>query len=126
MTQNYPTLNMGRLTNPYFKSFYLFIFLLVTALSYGQTVTIGTGTSTQRYPLGSLWGYERSASNYTVAEVTNTGNITKLAWYSNTTNTSSRPIRIYLKTTTATTFTDSTWASQIAGATLVYDGSSTI
>src|SRR5690606_39221433 len=51
---------------------------------------------------------------------------TKLAWYSNTTNTSSRPIRIYLKTTTATTFTDSTWASQIAGATLVYDSSSTI
>ena len=93
---------------------------------FGQTVTIGTGTSTQRYPLGSLWGFERSASNYTVAEVTNTGSITKLAWNSTTTNTASRPIRVYLKTTTATTFTASNWASQIAGATLVYDANTTI
>lgn len=29
---------------------------------WGQTVTIGTGTSTQRYPLGNYYGYERSAS----------------------------------------------------------------
>src|SRR5690606_40912086 len=40
MTQNYPTLNMGRLTNPYFKSFYLFVFLLVSAFSFGQTTHI--------------------------------------------------------------------------------------
>jgi len=34
-----------------------------------QSITIGTGTSTQRYPLGHLYGYERSAALYTATEM---------------------------------------------------------
>jgi len=37
--------------------------------SQAQTVTIGTGTSTQRYPLSVYYGYQRDASLYTAAEI---------------------------------------------------------
>lgn len=91
---------------------------------WGQTVTIGTGTSTQRYPLGNYYGYERSASLYTSAELTavNGNLINKLAWYiAATTNTYSTPTKIYLKNIGAGTMAASTWANMISGATLVYD-----
>ncbi|MDY0083364.1 MAG: hypothetical protein RBR74_09300 [Ignavibacteriaceae bacterium] len=58
-------------------------------------VTIGSGTSTQRYPLGAYWGYERSASLYTAAEISTSGSITNLAWYPTETSSISRPIKIF-------------------------------
>lgn len=122
--------NTSRLSNSSKKSLikniaFCFLFL-ATTFSFAQTVTIGAGTSTQRFPLGSVWGFERSASIYTPVETSATGDIFKLAWYSTTANTASRPIKIYLKTTADGTFTASTWASQVAGATLVYDSSKSI
>lgn len=86
-------------------------------------VTIGSGTSTQRYPLGAYYGYERSASLYTAAEIGIGGNITNLAWYPTVTSAYSRPIKIYLKTTSSSSLSAVTWATMISGATLVYNGS---
>ncbi len=85
-------------------------------------VTIGTGTSTQGYPINCYYGYERSASIYTAAELGKVGSISKLAWYPTLTTTYNIPIKIYVKHTTATTLTATTWASSISGATLVYSG----
>lgn len=107
-------------------SFTLLLIMVMGISSFAQTITIGAGTSHSRFPLGSVWGFERSASIYTAAEVSLTGNVTRISWYSNTANAKSRPIKIYLKNTTDATFTASTWASQTIGATLVYDSSKTI
>ena len=106
-------------------AFVLLSFVFFAGAAWAQTIiTIGTGTLTQRYPLGNLWGYERSASIYTAAEVTIPGVITKVSWYATATSTIPRPIKIYLKETTASTHTADTWANMITGATLVYDNSS--
>lgn len=88
-------------------------------------ITIGTGTSTQRQPFSPYYGYERSASIYTSAEIGTTGTITTLGWYVGTGQATSVPTKIYLKTTTGTSFTAGTWASMISGATLVYNASKT-
>jgi len=95
-----------------------------TTLTDGGTtdVTIGTGTSVQGFPLNCYYGYERSASIYTLAEIGSAGSISKLAWYSTVTTSYSVPVKIYIKQTTATTITSSTWATLTSGATLVYSG----
>ncbi|HBG70374.1 MAG: hypothetical protein A2W93_15700 [Bacteroidetes bacterium GWF2_43_63] len=103
-----------------------FIFIVAILLLSGNTafsqVTIGTGTSEGQYPFTANWKYVRSASLYTAAEIGSYGSIQSLAWYVSTSWTGSVPIKIYLKTTTATSITSSTWATMISGATLVYDG----
>lgn len=104
--------------------FLLTIFLL--GISYSQTtITIGTGTSTQRYPLGNWYGYERSAALYTASEITTAGTITKLAWYATLSRSTIIPIKIYLKHTLSSSLTAQTWASMISDATLVFDGNNT-
>ncbi|OFX89908.1 MAG: hypothetical protein A2W99_08935 [Bacteroidetes bacterium GWF2_33_16] len=85
-------------------------------------VTVGTGTSTQGYPINCYYGYERSASIYTAAEIGKVGSISKLAWYPTLTTTNNVPIKIYVKHTTAIALGSSTWANSISGATLVYSG----
>ncbi len=87
-----------------------------------NTVQIGTGTSTQTYPFYMNWGYTRSASIYQSSEINANGQILSLEWYVSTAAATNCPIKIYLKTTTSSTFASgSTWASLISGATLVYD-----
>ncbi|HON19090.1 MAG TPA: M6 family metalloprotease domain-containing protein [Salinivirgaceae bacterium] len=86
------------------------------------TVSIGTGTSKQGFPLNCYYGYERSAALYTAAEIGKVGSITKLGWYPTVTQSYNVPVKIYLKQTTATTISSSTWATMISGATLVYSG----
>ncbi len=93
-----------------------------TGGSTGSDVTVGTGTAVQGYPLNCYYGYERSASIYTVAEIGKTGSITKLAYYPTVTTTANVPVKIYVKMTTASTITSSTWATLTSGATLVYSG----
>jgi M6 family metalloprotease-like protein len=95
-----------------------------TTLSNQTTVdvTIGTGTSTQGYPLNCYYGFERSASLYTAAELGKVGSISKVGWYPTVTSSTSIPVKIYIKQTTATTITATTWATMISGATLVYNG----
>ena len=105
--------------NNFHRCFLLILLFLFIVPSYAQ-VTIGTSTTTQIYPLGNVLGFERSAALYLGSEV-GSGSITKLAWYSNNT-VSDRPIVIYLKSTSATTLSASTWTSQTSNATLVYSG----
>lgn len=107
-----------------FKTILFSILTLATIESVGQ-ITIGTGTSTQRQPFSPYYGYERSASIYTSAEIGTTGTITTLGWYVGTGQATTIPTKIYLKTTTGTSFTAGTWASLTSGATLVYNASKT-
>lgn len=88
-----------------------------------STVTIGTGTTTQRQPFGMYWGYERDAALYLSSEIGTTGTVQSLAWYVGTGQTTAAPVTIRMATTTATTLTASTWATMITGATTVYNAS---
>lgn len=101
----------------------LCLFMAVSFALQAQTrVTVGTGTGTDRYPFGAYYGYERSASLYLSSELGQTGDITQLSWYVGSYNSSREiPTKIYLKTTTATALTATTWSNMISGATLVYD-----
>lgn len=84
--------------------------------------TIGTGTTTQRQPMGILYGYERDASLYTQEQIGLVGAITGVQWYCATTATATVPYKIYMKTTTETAFTAQPWATMIADATLLAEG----
>ena len=88
----------------------------------GGTVIVGTGTSTQGYPINCYYGYERSASIYTAAEIGIVGSLTMVEWYPTLATTYNVPVKIYIKQTTASTITAATWANSISGATLVYSG----
>jgi len=106
----------------------LMIVLIVSvAVIFADTVAIGTGTSTQRYPLGAYFGYERSASLYTAAELGSVNQrISSVAWYATATRTTAVPFKIYLKETTDGDFIADTWANVISGATLVYNANATV
>ncbi|SHE48226.1 GEVED domain-containing protein [Chryseobacterium sp. OV279] len=94
--------------------------------SQAQTVTIGTGTSTQRYPLAPYYGHQRDASLYTAAEINLPagGSVLSVAWNATVATTIATPVKIYLKTVpvATTTITAQNWVTATAGATLVYDG----
>ncbi|MCB5251655.1 MAG: choice-of-anchor J domain-containing protein, partial [Candidatus Cloacimonetes bacterium] len=91
-----------------------------------QIVDIGTGTATQRFPLGSYFGYERSAALYTAAELgAQNSRIFAISWYSSIATTAAVPTKIYLKTIGASTLTTDTWDNMIAGAVLLYDQTQT-
>ncbi|MGG5601262.1 fibronectin type III domain-containing protein, partial [Myroides sp. C8-3] len=99
----------------------LFFFLLSIFYTYGQEVTIGTGTRSDRNPMGALYGFERSAALYTAAEINQVGFINKLAWDIGSVK-QERPIKIYLKEVDNATLVANNWNSFIADATLVYEG----
>src|SRR5690606_31952454 len=108
----------------FLKTIPLVLFFLLPLLAQSQEVSIGTGTSTQVYPLGNYYGFERSSSIYLSTEINQIGTINAVDWYANTAGLGSRPIKIYLKEVTATEHPSSmgSWATEISGATLVYDG----
>jgi len=86
-------------------------------------VQIGTGTSTQAYPFGEDNGFTRSASIYSSSEINSSGIVNGLQWYVASVSSASCPVKIYLKSIPSSTFsTTDTWANLIAGATLVYNG----
>ena len=102
----------------------LFFFLLSVYFSYGQEITIGTGSIAQEYPLSNYYGYQRSAALYTAAEINQTGFINKLAWDIGKLG-DSRPVKIYLKVVDTAALTAADWATLTTGATLVYNGNFT-
>ncbi len=89
-------------------------------------VVIGDGTVTSRFPLGSYYGYERSASLYTATEL-GAGNkrINTLGWYTTMASNDAVPTKIYLKSYAGSTVTADTWENLITGATPVYDATIT-
>ncbi|MDD4310454.1 MAG: hypothetical protein PHO32_08745, partial [Candidatus Cloacimonetes bacterium] len=88
-----------------------------------QSVSIGTGTSTNRSPFGTSFGFERDATLYLASEIgTVSQPIRSLAWYATRNVSTSTPVKVYLKATTATALPAVNWASTISGATLVFNG----
>ncbi|MDZ4121862.1 MAG: hypothetical protein U1C33_05540, partial [Candidatus Cloacimonadaceae bacterium] len=87
-----------------------------------QSVSIGTGTGTNRSPFGTAYGFERDATLYLASEIGNIGQpIHSLAWYATRSVSTDTPIKVYLKATSATALPSVNWANTISGATLVYD-----
>ncbi|MDD3235761.1 MAG: choice-of-anchor D domain-containing protein, partial [Candidatus Cloacimonetes bacterium] len=97
--------------------------LNITVLPAGiLSVTIGDGTALQRFPLGSFYGYERSAALYTAAEIgAQNTRISTVSWYSSIATTAEVPTKVYMKSVSAATLTTDNWANMIIGATLLYD-----
>ena len=83
-----------------------------------------------RKPLGAFFGYERSAAIYTSAELglAPGSTIQNACWYLNSSSSPvTPPVRIHMKTTTASTFAAATTvAAEQTGATLVYDATPTL
>lgn len=106
------------------KSAFLLLSFFFHIFSAFCQVTIGNGTSSGRSPFNYYYGYTRTASIYTAAEMNTTaagGTITTISWYSNVNSTFTGPAIIYLKQVdTVTIVASDTWANTIAGATQVY------
>lgn len=119
---------------PFWKS----LLSIITFLTFcqnidGQIVTIptaNTNTSNNNEPLGSFYGYQRTAMIYTAAELGLTsGSVVKgLYFYINSFQTpnSSAPIVIRMINTTDSTFSPSIYANEIIGSTIVATGGTTI
>ena len=96
------------------KKFSLTILLLtmlaICAVSFADTVQIGTGTATTSYlPINGFYGYTYSQQIYTQAQINKAGNITKLRFfYVSGTITNSKDWVIYMGHTTKTTFSSTT------------------
>ncbi|MBK0404924.1 T9SS type A sorting domain-containing protein [Adhaeribacter sp. BT258] len=112
------------------KKLYLVIWLMATSiLSQAQTTIVvpagnPTGT-TERRPIASFYGYERSHMLYLGSEIGTSGTINAIGFYvqANTLAASATlPVQIYIKQSTATSITASTVAAAETGATLVYNG----
>ncbi len=90
-----------------------------------QLVEIGTGTLLQRQPFGIWWGFERDASLYTSTEIGLAGALTAVKWYCGTTAAGAAPYRILIKTTQDAALVAAPWATMIADATLMQEGTYT-
>ena len=90
-----------------------------------QTVTVpaaNTNNGSVNDPLGTYWGFERSAMIYSSAQIGTTGNINSVGFYVNSVATpgSAVNVRVYMKMRTTTFGAVSTYATETTGATLVY------
>ena len=86
-----------------------------------------TAVGSLSYPLNSNYGYMRTGAIYTSAELGMTAGtvITSICYYVNAVefpNPAGAPVKVYMAPTAATGFSSSSYASEIAGASLVYSG----
>ncbi len=88
-------------------------------------ITIGTGITTQRQPMGILYGYERDASLFLNNEINLAGAVTGVQWYCATTAVAVVPYRILIKTTNDATLSAIPWTTMITDAQLVAEGTRT-
>jgi hypothetical protein len=92
----------------------------------GKSIGSPSSTNQQYQPFNAWWGYTRSQSIYTSAEIGKFGTITKVKYYVKKATATAIPIKIYLKTTTSnTTTTTDSWTTSIVGATTVLNTSLT-
>ncbi|MDP1622173.1 MAG: hypothetical protein Q8M08_07520 [Bacteroidales bacterium] len=105
------------------KKIAILLYLGLSALNLvaQSTVTIGYGADSQPYPYNLNYGYTRSASIYTAAEIGGSCIITSLGWNVVDAAIEICPVKIYLKNTSGGTLFSTTWSSLISGATLVFD-----
>ncbi len=90
-----------------------------------NTVTAAPITNVEhRKPLGTYFGYERTAIIYRHSEIGSYGQITSIAVYCDSIHTPGNvPLNIYVRETSDSAFTvTSTVANEESGATLVYSG----
>lgn len=111
----------------YMKKFFTLIFLLAfwAGSSWGQTVTIGSGTSTgYLIPVNSNYGYTYSQQIVLQSEIATAGQITKLRFYmvGGLSLSSSNNWTIYLGHTTKSSFSSSTDWVPFASLTQVFSG----
>ena len=88
-------------------------------------ITIGTGTSTQTYPLDRLYNYSAFEAIYLASELQYAGTIKSLGFYK-ASGSDVNPIEavtIYMKNTSESTLSDGTYST--AGYTQVYNGNFT-
>ncbi|GAB1366918.1 hypothetical protein MASR1M36_17890 [Candidatus Cloacimonadaceae bacterium] len=87
--------------------------LIIASLLLAQTdITIGTGTTTGRYPFNDFYVYSRSQCIYLENEIGNPGTIHKLRWFRNDTGADANAIgttQIWLKTVSNAVMTDVNW-----------------
>lgn len=109
------------------KNFTLLLTLVIISCfsSTFSQVTIpssNTNSGSVNDPLGTWYGFERSAMIYSATEIGTTGTIIKVGFYVNSASSpgGSTNVRIYMKTRTSTMTSSTTYASEISGATLVY------
>ncbi|HKC67927.1 MAG TPA: hypothetical protein VKG26_06830, partial [Bacteroidia bacterium] len=88
------------------------------------TNTVSVSNTEHRKPLGSYFGYERTAILYRHSELGMYGQITGLAVYCDSTNHPGNvPLNIYMRETSDSAFTVTTMVTnEEAGATLVFSG----
>ena len=104
------------------KLILLMLALVIAGLALAQTdITIGTGTSTGRYPFNDFYVYSRSQCIYLESEIGAPGTIHKLRWFRDDTGADANAIgttQIWLKTVSNAVITDATWEDP---GTLVYE-----
>ncbi len=88
-------------------------------------VFIGDGSSAQRWPFGTSWGFEHSASLYKADEINLNGLLTMVGWDCAATSATAIPYKIWAKNTTETSLTAQTWTSIAADLTLLKEGTYT-
>jgi hypothetical protein len=94
------------------KTLLTILAIMITFVILADVVTIGTGTSTGRYPLNDYYVHSRSQMLYTSTEIGAFGTIEQLAWYRNDTGANSNAIgttEIWLKMVSNSTLSDGTW-----------------
>jgi hypothetical protein len=87
-----------------------------------------TNSTSNRKGYGNYFGFERTASIYTAAEIGTTGNVTAFGLYVNSVSTpaASTPVEIWMKERSTSTFAStSTVAAELTGATMVWSGNVT-
>ncbi len=89
------------------------------------TVFIGDGTSSQRQPFGTLWGFEHSAALYTADEIGLQGMLSLIGWECANTSGTSIPYKIWVKNTNATEIVADSWTNFVTDLTLVKEGTHT-
>ncbi|MDQ3022564.1 MAG: S8 family peptidase [Bacteroidota bacterium] len=87
-----------------------------------STVTIGTGTSDESYPLNRFYNYYRWQGLYLGSEIATNGSIRKIKFYQNNSvsGVTSENVRIFLKSTAEQLLPTGTWDT--TGMTLVFSG----
>ena len=99
------------------------------ATSGQETVTIGTGTSTNYYtPFNSLYGYSFTEMVYPAAAINMAGTITSISFHLGQSYSSAQTntIALYMKNVSRTSFSSNTDYEAVTTSDLVYSGSWTI
>lgn len=105
------------------KLILLAVLFAMAVFAFADVITIGTGTSYMYEPIASYYGYHRSAAIYTAGQVGGSGTINTISFKAYNTTTTSIPIKVYMKMTTASTLAPAAnWGTLTTGLSTLYEG----